>query len=306
MVLPFLTGCAGGWSWRPRPRVLPPSANLAQIIEVVNRNSARVVSLKATGRINSPALPVSLSADIALQRSHNLRVRASSLLGPEFDLGSNDQHFWVWVKRGQPPAVYFCRHDEFAVSPARHVVPVDPTWMIEAFGLASFDPRDSHQGPAQVGQGRLRIESVRQSAVGPVTKVTIVDEKYGDVLEQHVYDSQQRLVASALTSKHQLDPASGAWLPRRIDIRWPTTQVELQIDLANLEVNTLDASSTALWTKPQYPGYADFNLGDPNLRLGPPAGSLAPAPTATSRTAPVQPTVANMPPRRGIVPPRRR
>ena len=51
------------------------------------------------------------------------------------------------MRRNQPPAVYYCRHDQFAASQARQMVPFEPAWLIEALGVAEIDPGLPHQGP---------------------------------------------------------------------------------------------------------------------------------------------------------------
>ena len=91
-----------------------------------------------------------------IQRPRCFRLRADGI-GPEVDLGSNDQLFWFWIKRSQPPAIYFCRHDQFATSRARQMIPIHPNWLIEALGTLNRSrvavpgsvsrPAQSHSNP---------------------------------------------------------------------------------------------------------------------------------------------------------------
>ena len=55
--------------------------------------------------------------------------------GREIDLGSNDELFWFWIRRNDPPGVYYCRHAEFASSPISRELAVDPHLVAQAFGL---------------------------------------------------------------------------------------------------------------------------------------------------------------------------
>ena len=49
-----------------------------------------------------------------------VRLQAeTSATGPEVDLGSNEEVFWFWVNRNEPPAVYFDRHSQRAGSAAQ-------------------------------------------------------------------------------------------------------------------------------------------------------------------------------------------
>jgi hypothetical protein len=263
----------------PTPRVLPPHASREHVIAVVNQNTARLQTYYTTqATISSPMFP-SVKASIAMERPRRFRLKAeTAFTGPEVDLGSNDERFWYWVRRNSPPAVYFCRHEQFATSAARQLVPVEPEWLIEALGVTSFAANEQHQGPFQVGAGRLEIRSVRPSASGAGHKITVVDESAGWVLEQHLYDVRGQLVASATASAHQRDPVHGVTLPRHVDIYWPAQQMQLKIDIRELEVNTLGPNSAHLWEQPAYEGYANVDLADPNVVLPEPGRPVPPQP----------------------------
>lgn len=263
---------------QPVPRALPTGAPLSQIIDVVNDNSARVQSVSTTrATIVTPGVP-SLNATIAFQRPRSFRLIAQTFVGREFDLGSNDELLWYWVKRAQPPALFFCRHDQFAASAARQIIPVEPEWLIEAFGVVTLNPADQIEGPFPVGNGRVEIRS-RSSAGGKSTsRIVIVDDSRGVVLEEHVYDAQGVRLASAVMSKHARDPASGVTLPRHVEIRWPPANFELSVDMADLHINQLTADPRELFTKPIYSGYTEMDLAQPIGPLTPGPGGSASAP----------------------------
>ncbi len=124
-----------------QPR-LPPTPSREQVIQTVNANNSQIHSFSARNASLSGTGFPTLRATVDFQRPMRLRLRAETLVtGPELDVGSNDELFWFWVRRAQPPATYYCRHDEFASSPVRRDLPIDPYWLIEAFGIAEFDPR---------------------------------------------------------------------------------------------------------------------------------------------------------------------
>jgi hypothetical protein len=259
------------------PVTLPETATLDQLVAAVNANTARVTSLSANQATISlpgaPAVPVSLAVEPPLR--FRLLAR-TALTGPEVDLGSNDELFWIWVRRNPPPALYYCRHDQFAISAARQIMPVEPQWIAEAIGLPRFDPADLPRGPTPVGAGRVQIQSVRHSSIGDLTKVTVLDPARGIVLEQDLYDPTAHLLAASRTSDHRRDPVTGAILPRHIEIDYPSAQLTMKIDIGDLQVNTLGPQNAALWTKPVYAGYQDVNLADPNQFAQP--GGFAPRP----------------------------
>jgi len=274
-VLLALTGLVvpGGASCRhlvpynpdPLPPALPPTPTLQQIITVVNNNSSRIQSFSTDRAVLSGEGFPTLRANVVFQRPRRFRLRAElGLTGPEIDLGSNDQLFWIWVRRNEPRALYYCRHEQFAASPVRQALPIDPNWLIEALGIAEFDPALPHQGPFPLSAGRLEIRTVRETADGPTTKVTIVDGVKGVVLEQHLFDPQGQLTASAVTSQHRRDPLSGLVMPRIVDVRCPKAQFSMRIDLGNVEINRPLPNPAELWTMPGYQGWPAVDLGNPN------------------------------------------
>ena len=78
--------------------------------------------------------------------------------------------------------MYFCRHDQFAASPARQMVPIQPDWLIDALGVSTFDPSLPHQGPYPLPDGRLEIRTIKETPEGTITKRTILDASQGWVL----------------------------------------------------------------------------------------------------------------------------
>ncbi len=269
-------GCAmmpPGAALPPLPVVLPPNANLQQVIDAVNANSGRIHSFSTNqAELSGPAFPVTLrGVNIAFERPRRLRIRAgTSITGTELDLGSNDDLFWIWVRRNEPPAVYYCRHDDFATCAARQLLPLEPALLIEAFGVAGFDSADQHRGPFPRPQGRLEIHSIRQTPCGPAAKITVVDAATAVVLQQHVYDHQGRLIASFRASDHRRDPASGLTMPRLVELQCPQAEFSLRVNLGNVAINQPFANPAELWAMPVVGGTPVVNLADPNLRRAPP------------------------------------
>ncbi len=248
------------------PPALPPTPTLDQVIHAVNGNCSQIRSFSASqASISGPGFPT-LQATVAFERPLRLRVRAGTgILGEELDLGSNDEVFWFWARRSQPPALYFCRHAQFASSPARQTLFVDPYWLIEALGVAEIDPSLSHQGPFARQDGRLEIRTLRPAADGPSTKITVLDRIHALVLEQHVFDSRNQLMASALASQHRRDPLSGLSMPTVIDIRLPLQRTALRISLGNVHINRPFSNPDQLWTMPVGEGRIPIDLGNPNF-----------------------------------------
>ncbi len=254
---------------QPIPRALPPSPSLDQVVDVVNDNSSRVVSLSAPqATITVPGFP-SLDANIAFQRPRSFRLIGQKFLGREIDLGSNDELLWFWMRRAQPPALYFARHDQFGNSAARQILPVEPEWLIEALGIITFDRAAQIEGPTPVGSGRVQIKTRTNTPNGPISRIVVIDDSRGIVLEDHVYNGQGVRLASAILSNHVRDSAAGVTLPRHVEIQWPPAGINLSLELGDVLINQLTATPQELFSKPVYSGYTEIDLAQP--------GGLVPA-----------------------------
>lgn len=293
-------GCA--WLSPPPPRyalpqALPQTPTLDQVIQVVNANGSQIHSFSTdAATLSIPGIPSLRSTSVAFERPRRLRLRAGTgITGTELDLGSNDELFWIWVK--SVPPLYYCRHDQFASSPARHVLPIDPEWLIEALGIVELDPTLAHQGPTPIPGGRLEIRTQRQGVDGLTTKITLVDAATGVVVEQQAYDAQGHLIARASASHHRRDPLSNLVMPRIVEIECPKAQFSMRIDLGNVSINRPLGNPAELWAMPTFHDWPTVDLGNPNLQLAPATSPVA-APAASTPRPALRPSRPG-PPHRG-------
>jgi hypothetical protein len=253
----------------PLPRVLPPQPSLDQIIGAIHDNTQRVRNYMAPQAVISvPGVP-RLSAQVACEPPRRFRLRAQTAVsGNELDLGSNDDLFWLWIRRHEPPVMLFCRHDQYAQSSARRLLPIRADWMPELLGLISFNPADSHEGPFPLADGRLEIRSRLTSPDGELLKSTLVDNTTGLVLEQHLFTPTGERLASVRTTQHRVDPTSGAALPRKVEVSWPASDVNFTLDLKAVTTNMPASDPGQLWQMPAYEGYEPVDLADPSVIIG--------------------------------------
>jgi hypothetical protein len=277
------------------PEIIVEGATREQIVAAVNQNSARIQSLSVTGAsITIPdtmELPL-LSGNIAVERPGRFRLTAGTSFGQEVDIGSNDELFWVWVRRNQPPAVYICRLDQFATSNIRQIMPVEPAWLLAAMGIVELDPASVFEGPLPRGDGMLELRSWLRSASGTLQRVTVVDARRASVVEQHVYDEAgTTLLASAVAESHRYYPLEQVSLPDRLSIRLPASGLAFKINLGAMQINQLAGDRQQLWALPTFEGYPQHDLGGaaPGTPL---PGQLGPV----KNKYPVVPTSHSSPP----------
>ena len=295
LVIIAATGCRSH-SWLRRGGGDPPP--IAFSVAAVNANTQRVQSLQTQGAtISIPGAP-SIGAEIAVERPRRLRLRAKTqLLGPELDLGSNDDLFWLWAARMPESSVFFARHDQFATSRARQMLAVEPAWLIEALGLVEIDAASVLEGPHADGGDRVKLRTTLATAGGQYTRLLILHNRYAWVLEQHVYDERGQLIASARNSGHEYHTVDGVSLPKRIAVEMPQGLLKLQLDVDRWAINQPLAEGSTAFELPRstLSNYPFVDMADP--KFVPPGGGLSNQPSAPRAT---QQPRAELPRRRGF------
>jgi hypothetical protein len=280
------TGCRShAWLRRgggdPPPIAFSALPSPAEAVAAVNANTQRVQSLQSQGAsISIPGAP-SIGAEIAVERPRGLRLRAKTqLTGPELDLGSNDELFWLWAARMPQPAVYFARHDQFVTSRAREMLAIEPAWLIEALGLVEIDPASVIEGPFADGGDRIRLRTTLASAGVPYTRLLLLHHRFAWVLEQHIYDERGQLIASARNSGHEYHTIDGVSLPKRIEVQVPQGMLRLQLDIDRWAINQPSADGPELFELPRaaLASYPFIDMADP--RFVPPVADVATAPAS--------------------------
>jgi hypothetical protein len=268
-----------------------------EAVSAVNANTARIQSLQTQGAsLSIPGAP-SVTAEIALERPKRLRLRAKTqLLGPELDMGSNDELFWLWAARMPDSSVFYARHDQFASSKARQMLAIEPVWMIEALGLVQIDPASVIEGPFADGGDRIKLRTTLVTGGGQYTRLLILHKTYAWVLEQHVYDERGQLVASARNSSHEYYTIDGVSLPKRVAIEMPQSMLKLQLDVDRWSINQPSSEGATAFELPrtQLSSHAFVDMADPGFV--PPGGGAA---SQSTPARPVSQPQAALPKRRG-------
>jgi hypothetical protein len=274
------SGCR--WNeWFQRHTVTPTPIAFAALptrdeaLAAINANTQRVQSLQTqAATISVPGVP-SIGAEIALERPQKLRFRAgTNLLGPELDLGSNDELFWFWAASAPGSSVYFARHEQFATSPAREMLAIEPAWLIQALGLVEIDPATVTEGPFAAGNDRVQVRTTLLTSAGNYSRLIVFHEKYAWVLEQHVYDERGQLLASSRTSDHEYHALDGVSLPKRIEVQVPQGQLRFQLDVDRWAINQPAIEGQELYDLPrsQLSNYPFVDLGEASFVA--PGGSV--------------------------------
>jgi hypothetical protein len=268
----LLTMVASGATCMPKrtipefqPQVLfsnQPSTD--QLIEVINR-SRGVQSLQSNFVTVNPNKIRNLDATLVWQRERRFRMAGgiSRMLGNNFEVGSNDEWFWMAIRDGMNPQLFVARHEEFDAQPHRRILPISPLWIVEALGVVSIEPHQLMGEPAKRPDGMVELNTMVPSPTGTYTRTLVVDPQYGFTRQIFLRDPTGRLVATANQTQHEYYPSISMSLPHRVVVQLTPAldpPTEIDITIGKYAVNHLDPNQTAGYEAPNPAGYEVIQL----------------------------------------------
>src|SRR5438874_2124719 len=105
----FNTGEAGRNNHFTAPNTAP------DLVAILNKNAAPIQTIESDNvdiTVTQNGQPFGLTGKMAMQKDRNFRLIASAISSTEADLGSNNQEFWFWMKRNDPPDLFFCAYND--------------------------------------------------------------------------------------------------------------------------------------------------------------------------------------------------
>ena len=242
----------------PPPPVLNETPSLEDVTTAVNRTSAisQLSTISASVDVLSmPNLP-KLSGTLHLQREKEFRLQANLpiVLGSGLDMGSNNQMFWFEVPEGMTKTLYYASHDKYRQQLHRAILPVDPTWLMDALGLIQLDPSAVVAGPVVRPDGKLEIRSRISMPDGLYERVCFIANPGGYVTDQLLYAPSGALIASSQAENHQFYEQYQCVLPHLVTINLTPAggpPLSMKIDVGTYAVNQLLTGDPNIFAMPQ-------------------------------------------------------
>jgi len=128
-----------------------------------------------------------------------------------------------------------------------------------------LDPLAPYDAPRSLGDHKMELRTRVPSPDGDMTRVLVVHDTYGWILEQRLYDARGQMIATAIASKHRHYPEAGVSLPHHLEFQLPTAQLNLSVSVREFRINQLDGNPAQLWALPQMEGYPLVDITDPAL-----------------------------------------
>jgi hypothetical protein len=277
----LLPGCVTQWL-NPRPpadRGLPVEAMTAEKVVIsLNDNARQIQSLRSTNMDITTTVGLqsfNTRGLMVFQKPRNFRLNVSALGKQEADIGSNDQEFWWWISRDDPPYLYHVAHMDFANSQGQMRLPFQPDWIIEALGVGEYDPRKQYQ---LKGNGNtLQLEETARAPDGrTVRKITVLSRNPQNritVSAHQVLDERGQEIFLARVLEVQRDQGTGVVLPKVVELRWPAQKLSMTLRLHDVMVNPQIPATgpSQLFVRPNLVGVRSYDLA---RGVDPPTGQL--------------------------------
>lgn len=145
------------------------NSEFSKIIQSINKRNESINSIIVSEmpiKLKNSGFTFKLTGDLAFEKEKNFRLKITHrLTGKEMDLGSNQNIFWFWSKRIDPPALYFSKHENLSKTNLKSAL--NPTLMIESLNL-----------------NKIKIENINN---------TKINEKYLIIYEERISPTNESL-----------------------------------------------------------------------------------------------------------------
>lgn len=253
----MLIGCKSMMSINEPSRntnfTVPHSAS--DMVTHLNRFSQPIQTLESDNvdiTVTQNGQPFGLKGRLAYQKERNFRMTASALTSTEADMGSNSQEFWFYMKRNDPPDLFFCAYNDLAQ--AQMKLPLQPDWIAEALCVQELNPTEYEMFKVSAGvelrkrihyQGEQLVKGVVVASGGPNAGRVVMHRLF------RANGSNFQEVWRAEISEYQREKDIGNFtVPYQVKITCPEHKVMIEMKLKDCKVNQL-ASNPALFQKPQ-------------------------------------------------------
>jgi hypothetical protein len=301
----FLLGCASFGPIRntgtttPTPLLLDKKPEPQALVTWLNGNAALVNAIEADSvaieiKGGGPGQQVGVNGVLHCQKPRNFRLVAKAVGKQVADIGSNSNEFWFWNSEDRPAYLYHCSYDAFNRGGVAVPFPLQPEWVLETLGMATYDPVGNYTvrplNDPKDPKGPPKLLELIQNTTGPggrpVQKVTVFNNfnasgKTPQVVAHRIFSQNQLICEARITSVHRQQVANGQWVevPYEMQLSFPGPQpsqsLTMQLKLGDTRVNGGEADGARnprLYERPKFQGVPDYDLASGRPRDAAPTG----------------------------------
>lgn len=265
------SGCTPPWSTAvvnppSQGRYISETPTAAQLVGQLNDTSQRIQTLECREvwiDAKQGHQPIGLPGVMLCQKNKNFRMKGQVAGQPAVDIGSNENEFWFWISKAEPPYLYHCSYADLARGGIRLPFPFQPEWVMEALGMADHDPNGTY-APVKATRDTFELVQTTTGPQGaPVRKVTTFSRTQGlQVLGHRLEDASGKEICTAQIQERRYDQTNQVVVPHRVQLTWPAQQLTMKLKLDDMKLNgTIEADrAQAAFNRPQLRGIQSYDL----------------------------------------------
>jgi hypothetical protein len=224
-----------------KPPTKPPLV-IPELVKKINARNAEITSFScndASVKVWQSGSRYRVSGELYYEKEQRFRLRIESILGDEFDMGSNDELFWYWSRRDKDPGLHWATHEDY--NKTRLKAAFNPHFMMRSFGLSEIKIKEDTK--IVETETDLIIVYPQTSATGkPILVSIFIDKAHERVSGYVVTDMNGKPRASADIQEYR----NG--LPYKILYVWHAEDKALLIEFDKSKLN--QSISARNWEMP--------------------------------------------------------
>lgn len=238
-----------------------PPTSAPELVAQLNKNASPIQTIESDNvdiTVTQNGQPFGISGKMAMQKDRNFRLIASAVASTEADLGSNSQEFWFYMKRNDPPDLFFCSYND--LSQMQMKLPLQPDWIAEALCVQELNPSEYEGRDLKSGKGYELVKRINYQGEQLYKGVIVATSgpNAGRVVMHRMFRANGTELWRAEIIDYQRPQDVGNYVvPYQVKITCPEQKVTIEMKLKNCKVNKLE-NNPALFTRPQ--GYRAHNI----------------------------------------------
>lgn len=218
------------------------SVKTPELIQRLNEKNARIKSISCDNvefRIWQSGHRYKLTGKIHSEKPKNFRMQIASIMGPELDIGSNDETFWYWSRRDRDAGLHWAIHADFHKT--RLKSPFNPLFLRNSFGIeplaednVSFQENEMYLVP---------VYSMTDTRGLPIKFSVFLNKKTEQIDGYVISDNDGKIEAACEIQQYVGD------IPVKILYNWCAEERTMQIVLHKPELNSV--ISPEIWAMPK-------------------------------------------------------
>ena len=201
-----------------------PTPKVEDLVRYLNTN-ARLIgdtdALKCTNLeidCRADRQTVGLGGWMMCQKPRNFRLQAKVIGQPAVDIGSNNDEFWYWISKNEPPYLFHCSYEALGRG-AKVPFPFQPDMVVTALGIAPYDPAKKYELNAPRGKNYFELIERTTAPQGQAIQNVVVFNRNRavppepQVIAYALRDDKERPICIASIKSVQQNRETGAILP---------------------------------------------------------------------------------------------